>query len=332
LEEMLNLVPNSALGRSLLANIYVRQGEWERAIEVRKRQIQADPSYMLGYGGLINDYTDLDRFADAHAVADLPVPKQANAPNVQMVLLRLAYVEGDLTEAERIWEETQRSDPAQGAAVKLRYMLSLGRFAEASQLVKLIRDLGDRSGSRSAWTTAIASLQMARALAGDCGFLKETGDSMVSAETLLYCGEHVRAARQAEELVVRPGTSTDAIAQARAVAALAKRQPQQAIDALEPLRRLDNTTTNPLLRGMAYTELKRHVEAATEFRRLTARQSQMLDTGYAAAHVYRARALVAAGDKAEAKKSYDAFLALWKSSDAGVPLLVDARREHAELR
>ncbi len=51
----------------------------------------------------------------------------------------------------------------------------------------------------------------------------------------------------------------------------------------------------------------------------------------ALAHLQLGRALAMTGDKAGAKKEYEEFLKIWKEADAGLPVLVRARGEYAEI-
>jgi eukaryotic-like serine/threonine-protein kinase len=44
------------------------------------------------------------------------------------------------------------------------------------------------------------------------------------------------------------------------------------------------------------------------------------------------RAYAAMGNKEEAKKAYQDFLATWKDADAGIPLLKEAKAEYAKLQ
>jgi len=53
---------------------------------------------------------------------------------------------------------------------------------------------------------------------------------------------------------------------------------------------------------------------------------------YPLAHLGRARAAALAGDTARARSAYDAFFALWKDADPALQPLIEARREHAQLR
>jgi hypothetical protein len=52
---------------------------------------------------------------------------------------------------------------------------------------------------------------------------------------------------------------------------------------------------------------------------------------YPLAHLGLGRALASAGDRAGARKAYDAFLEFWKDADADLQPLKDARRERAGL-
>jgi hypothetical protein len=40
---------------------------------------------------------------------------------------------------------------------------------------------------------------------------------------------------------------------------------------------------------------------------------------------------VMAGDKADAKKAYEAFFVTWKDADADLPVLLAAKKEYAAL-
>jgi len=52
---------------------------------------------------------------------------------------------------------------------------------------------------------------------------------------------------------------------------------------------------------------------------------------YPMAQLGLARAYVMAGDKANAKKAYEAFFVTWKDANSDLPLLVAAKKEYAAL-
>jgi hypothetical protein len=52
----------------------------------------------------------------------------------------------------------------------------------------------------------------------------------------------------------------------------------------------------------------------------------------AMARLQLARALALSGDTVKARSVYDDLFALWENADARVPLITEARAEHARLR
>jgi hypothetical protein len=52
---------------------------------------------------------------------------------------------------------------------------------------------------------------------------------------------------------------------------------------------------------------------------------------YAQAQLGLARAYAMGGDKANAKKAYEAFFVTWKNADADLPMLIAAKKEYAAL-
>ena len=52
---------------------------------------------------------------------------------------------------------------------------------------------------------------------------------------------------------------------------------------------------------------------------------------YPLTYVGVARAAVQTGDTAKARTAYERFFEMWKDADADIPVLRDARQEHARL-
>jgi hypothetical protein len=75
------------------------------------------------------------------------------------------------------------------------------------------------------------------------------------------------------------------------------------------------------------------VTAAAEFQRIVDHRSIVLvDPIDALARLQLARAVALSGNTARARSMYDDLFALWKNADAGIPLVNEARAEHARLR
>ncbi len=123
---------------------------------------------------------------------------------------------------------------------------------------------------------------------------------------------------------------------AKALVALAAGRPQEAIDDAEPAKPFDANYPASYVQGMAYLQLHDASQAQSAFQ--AAMQfpgSSLLNWGmptyYAPAQLGLARAYAMSGDKANAKKAYDAFFVTWKNADADLPMLVAAKKEYATL-
>jgi predicted negative regulator of RcsB-dependent stress response len=119
----------------------------------------------------------------------------------------------------------------------------------------------------------------------------------------------------------------------RAAIELERNRPDNAIVLLESARPFERRYTEVMyIRGLAYLRLGNGPAAASEFRKIRDNRGASWGPRYALAHLGLARAAVQAGDSAGAKKAYSDFLSLWKDADAGIPLLIEAKKEYAALR
>ncbi len=85
------------------------------------------------------------------------------------------------------------------------------------------------------------------------------------------------------------------------------------------------------LRGQAHLRAGESADAAAAFQSaLGHRGCFWVFEGLAQLGLGRAQAL--AGNAAEARKSYQDFLALWKNADPDIPILKEAKAESAKLR
>jgi len=86
------------------------------------------------------------------------------------------------------------------------------------------------------------------------------------------------------------------------------------------------------VRGLAYSRLGRHREAAAEFQRILDHPGIGLnDPMGPMARLQQARAFSASGDRAESAAAYKDVLALWKDADPDVPVVQQAKAELAGL-
>jgi predicted Zn-dependent protease len=130
----------------------------------------------------------------------------------------------------------------------------------------------------------------------------------------------------------------------RAKIALARANPQEALDILEaaapyelglPAFSFYNwPNLYPVyVRGEAYLAAHQGGEAAAEFQKILDHRGIVLSEPIGAlAHLQLGRAYALQGDTTKARAAYRDFLALWKDADYDIPVLQQAKAEYAKLR
>jgi hypothetical protein len=87
------------------------------------------------------------------------------------------------------------------------------------------------------------------------------------------------------------------------------------------------------LRGEAQLALKDARSAVMQFQNiLSHRGGSVTSPLYPLAELGLGRAATLSGDRATARRAYEAFLALWAAADPGLPPLQQARAEYARLQ
>ena len=84
------------------------------------------------------------------------------------------------------------------------------------------------------------------------------------------------------------------------------------------------------VRGLAYSRMGRHREAAAEFQKILDHPGITLNDPIGPmARLQLARALSASGDRAKSAAAYKDLLALWKDADPDIPVVQEAKAESA---
>jgi tetratricopeptide (TPR) repeat protein len=347
-EELVRLYPNSILGLNSIGNIYRRFGDFEKALPIYREVIRLAPEMSLGYNQVTDALIELDRFEEAHAVAEMPAVKRLEAADLRLTLLRLSYLEGDLGGAHTAIGDLEGTRLAvESLRLQQAYALAGGKFRSAERP----QTKADESARRLDLGRAALDMKLQRAAylanAGLCRGVEaavtpeltkpDIAWGPTAAAALAICGDVAKAQRLADDMA-KMGESGQVWESLRlpliqAHMHLARGKPADAVAALEPARTFERASPSvALTRGEAFLRSGRPADAAAEFRKVVGLKANLLTSGYNAAQVGLARALAASGDAAGAKKAYEAFLDLWKSADPGIPLLVDAQKEYAALR
>ena len=87
------------------------------------------------------------------------------------------------------------------------------------------------------------------------------------------------------------------------------------------------------VRGLAYLEQRKSLEAAAEFEKVLNHRGIVVYDPIGAVSRWRlGQAYALAGDVQRSKAAYDDFLTLWKNADPDVPILKTVRSERATLQ
>ena len=95
------------------------------------------------------------------------------------------------------------------------------------------------------------------------------------------------------------------------------------------------------LRGLAYLNLNKGVEAAAEFQKIVNHKGANWGSDwrhpywgqfYSLSYLGLARGSAVTGDSAKAKKAFENFLELWKDADPDIPIFKQAQAQYAKLQ
>jgi tetratricopeptide (TPR) repeat protein len=127
-----------------------------------------------------------------------------------------------------------------------------------------------------------------------------------------------------------------AVPLAIAAGAVTRGQPERALDVLEEHQRYEQSQRAELwpwyLRGLAYLQQNKAMEAAAQFQQAIDRRPVDPDSQLVAlAYLGLARAQAMLRDSAAARAAYERFFSLWSEADPGLAPLTSARTEYASL-
>jgi hypothetical protein len=87
------------------------------------------------------------------------------------------------------------------------------------------------------------------------------------------------------------------------------------------------------VRGLAYSRMGSHREAAAEFQKILDHPGIVLNDPIGPmARLQLARELSASGDRAKSAAVYQDLLGLWKNADPDIPVLKQAKADYARLQ
>jgi tetratricopeptide (TPR) repeat protein len=337
-------------------------GHYDKAAEEGQKAIALDPDYSIGYQNVAYAYIYLNRLPEAEAVLRKASERKIEVVEFSLCRYFIAFLKNDREAMEREVTQRQPKLEAQGVfenqeALTMAYQ---GRLKEASRLsdraVSLSRQAGLREraamfqGARAAWNallgtraeanrSAAAALTLYRSRDADYGpaFALALLQQSAQARSIIADLEKRYPEDTSVQFSYLPALrALDALNQGDAANALEMTQVATPYDLAVPgtafyTGSFFGTLYPVYVRGLAYSRMGRHREAAAEFQKILDHPSIVLNDPIGPmARLQLARALSASGDRAKSAAAYKDLLTLWKNADPDIPVVRQARAESAK--
>jgi eukaryotic-like serine/threonine-protein kinase len=337
-----------------LAVGYSELGEFQKALDANLKAFEMKPNSGLMHNNLMSIYMYLNRTEDAKAVYEQALKRNLEYPPLHLARYQVAFLQGDVAEMERQveWAKGRMDIERDLLEVHANTQIFYGHLRKSEQFFRQAVDLSRRANEME----AAAGIETERIGAKvDLGYVDQarsqvqfalsmasTRDVKVRAGIALAgAGDSLRAEKIATELA--KDNPRDTLLNAywlpciRASTEIRRKQPSKAIELLEATSPYELSPVADLypvyLRGLAFLQLRRGNDAATEFQKILDHPGIVRNSlNGALAHLQLGRAYAIEGDTAKAKKGYQDFLTLWKDADPDIPILFAAKAEYAKLK
>ena len=337
-------------------------GHYDKAVEEGQKAIELDPDYSIGYENVAFAYIYLNRLPEAEALLRKASERKIEAIEFSLCRYFIAFLRNDQAAMEKEMTQRQAKLEAQGwfehqEALTLAYQ---GRLKEAARLsdraVTLSRQAGLREraaqfeGARAAWNALFGIREEGQRNAAAALSLYRSRDADYGpAFALALLHDSAQAHKIEADLEKRYPEDTSVqfsyLPALRALEALNQGDPAKALEMTQVATPYDLAVPGTAfysgaffgalypvyVRGLAYSRMGRHREAAAEFQKILDHPGIMLnDPMGPMARLQLARALSASGDRAKSAAVYKDLLTLWKDADPDIPVVQEAKAESAD--
>ncbi len=338
-------------------------GRYEKAVEEGRKAIELAPNFSISYANVAWAYVYQNRLSEAEAVLRKASERGIDVVYFSLCRYIIAFLRSD--EAALEWEATSRQAKLESQgwfdhqqALTLAYQ---GRVKEADRAseraVTLARQGGllERAalfeGAHAAWNALLGNRTLSHHSAAAALALYRSRDADYGpafALSLLHESAQARGINADLEKRYPEDTSVQFsyLPALRALEALNEGDPAKALELTQTAAPYQFGVPGTAfytgaffgalypvyVRGLAYSRMGRHREAAAEFQKILDHPGlAMNDPIGPMARLQLARALAGSGEHAKCVAVYKDLLAIWKDADPDVPVVHAARAESARL-
>jgi serine/threonine protein kinase/tetratricopeptide (TPR) repeat protein len=353
-----------------LAEVYLVQGQYEKASEAYRESLRLDPDIEAPYVDLAMSLLALQRFDEAKQIVQQAETRKLDNELVHEALYAVAFLRSD-SQAMAEQQQWFTGTPAENFGLSLASDTEAfaGHLMKAREVTKQSVDSAIRVDSKESGGIWLENAALREDAYGNTTSAKQQAaeglklypaSQAVQAEAGLafaMAGDAARAESLAQDLNIRFPLDTQMqslwLPAIKAQLAINRKNPSDAIRDLQPalsvefgtIRFVNNVSClyPTYVRGEAYLANGQGKEAATEFQKILDHSGIVWNcwTGALAyLGVARANALqsrTSQGADADAARvralaAYKDFLTLWKDADPDIPILKQAKTEYARLQ
>jgi serine/threonine protein kinase/tetratricopeptide (TPR) repeat protein len=343
--------PRDAIPYINVAAVYSNMGQFDNALENARQAVAIDPESISAYSNLAGSFLALNRVDEARTTLNTALQRFPKNPSLHLTLAGIAWNQNDVAGMDKELE-TVRALP-QGEFLVLNTKVGLaeyqGRLQEARQMELKIEDMARQMNFAEAAGNGRAMLAVWEALYGlrdlamqdvAVAMKDQPPRNIRSNAALVYAllGQDERASKIMGEIAAENPLDTLVqnvdVPSNKAVIAILRNQPKQAIDLLDGAMVYARADSGVLYaRGWAYLVANQGKEAQEAFQRLLdLRNFHQIDPSLAFGQLGSARAEAMQGNHSKARVEYQNVLATWKDADPDLPLLKTVKAEYAKLQ
>ncbi|GAB4320793.1 MAG: hypothetical protein Kow0074_11380 [Candidatus Zixiibacteriota bacterium] len=353
-ERALELDPNYPFALLMLANVHIRQHEYDQARPIVERYMTARPRDVLPYGLLSSILINTGRLDSAMVVAKSAVEIDSNN-RLPMTTLVSIFVLRNEPDSAFVWAERIQSlesspfNEVFGLRLIAKIHSTWGEFQQSESYLKqsvqsaLAANLNSQaSGSQRMFGTLYRDLNMhdkALQQFQEADEYDTLTSEFSTVKALAELGRADEAHQLLEKLIGRWGGVMDStylrmgILEVEGILALRGDDPATAIDSFLEVRVVSGDSTAMRYHlGRAYLAAGKYSNAIAELTAFHEENRNEWPSGrYIASHLDLARAYEKAGQPAEARDALAYLLSYWGNADWDVPLINEAKHMHQRL-
>jgi eukaryotic-like serine/threonine-protein kinase len=337
-------------------------GRFDKAIEVSRAVLAADPDNVFGYHNLASSLFFLDRFPEAESVLQQASARKVDEPYLMVLRYIIAALKDDTDQMGQLVALAKGKHGAEHwvAHIEGLALARSGRLRDARRSSNRAVDLALQEGDREKAASYCAARAVWEAAYGNAGEATKSATAALD----LSKGREVEYATGFAFALSREFSRSDAlvgdlekrfpedtiakfdyVSVLRALSLLNARKPMESVERLQIALQYELAANglnfnhfylgglhSAYVRGEAFIAAHRYEEAAAEFQKILDHRGLVgLDPVGAMARLQLARALSASGDRAKSAAVYKDFLALWKDADPDTSVFRQAKAEYAAL-